>query len=188
VVLSVEPLAFARIHFSEVAKSWQLVELHDFSAYVASLKKRDGGITPDARQSLAPALYPLADGKWAVALLNTVSEMYSGGGASFETADFVSLDDTKAVQVGVPFSCSKMIRACFSDKEYTTSKHCHDESNGVLRIHYGEATASGAPYAWTYTWLQSEWPHDKPHRATTTTRSEFTEKTTSRVDFCSGPQ
>jgi hypothetical protein len=92
VVLSAEPLAMARVKRGTGAKGWQLDQLHDFSAYVESLKKEDISGAPDARLSLAPALYPLAEGKWAVAVLQTVSEMYSGGGASFDTADFVPLE------------------------------------------------------------------------------------------------
>jgi hypothetical protein len=194
VVLSAEPLAMARVKRTTDAKGWQLDRLHDFSGYAQSLKKEDSGTASDTgdkrdmRLSLAPALYPLAEGKWAVAVLQTVSEMYSGGGASFDTADFVPLEGGKALHEGIPFSCFKMIRACFSEKDYKTSKHCHDESNGSLRIVYGEAARPGAPYDWQYTWLQSEWPQNEPQRAATTTRIRFTAKTTERADFCGGPQ
>ncbi len=188
VVLSAEPLAMARVKRGAEPKGWQLDRLNDFSAYVASLKKEDSEGARDTRLSLAPALYPLAEGQWAVAVLHTVSEMYSGGGASFDTADFVPLEGGKPAQEGIPFSCFKMIRACFSEKEYKTSKHCHDESNGSLRIAYGAAAKPGAPYDWQYTWLQSEWPQNEPQRATSTTRIRFTAKTTERADFCGGPQ
>lgn len=204
VVLSAEPLAMARVKRSTDAKGWQLATLNDFSAYAESLKKegkegKEGAEASgprDMRLSLAPALYPTAEGKWAVAVLQTVSEMYSGGGASFDTADFVPLEGEgegegkarSAVQRGIPFSCFKMIRACFSEKDYKTSKHCHDESNGSLRIAYGAAARPGAPYDWQYTWLQSEWPQGEPQRATTTSRIRFTAKTTERADFCGGPQ
>ncbi|EJL78115.1 hypothetical protein PMI12_01376 [Variovorax sp. CF313] len=188
VVLSAEPLAMARIKRSTDAAGWQLDRLHDFSGYAQSLKKDSGAEQPEARLSLAPALYPLAEGKWAVAVLQTVSEMYSGGGASFDTADFVPLEGGKAVHEDIPFSCFKMIRACFSEKEYKTSKHCHDESNGSLRIAYGEAAKPGAPYEWQYTWLQSKWPQNEPQSVATTTRIRFTAKTTERADFCGGPQ
>ena len=189
VVLSAEPLAMARIKRSTDAAGWQLDRLHDFSDYAQSLKKDSNGAErPDTRLSLAPALYPLAEGQWAVAVLQTVSEMYSGGGASFDTADFVPLDGGKAVHEDIPFACSKMVRACFSEKEYKTSKHCHDESNGSLRIAYDGAAKPGAPYGWQYTWLQSEWPQNEPRSATTTTRIHFTARTTERAAFCGGPQ
>jgi hypothetical protein len=186
VVLSGEPLVMARIKRGIDAKSWQLDRLHDFSDYAQGLKK--DADRPDTHLSLAPALYPLAEGKWAVAVLQTVFEGYSGGGASFDTADFIPLEGGKAVQEGIPFSCFKMIRACFSEKEYKTSKHCHDESNGSLRIAYGEAAKPGAPYEWQYTWLQSEWPQNEPKSSASSTRIRFTAKTTERADFCGGPQ
>src|SRR5689334_3896807 len=37
-VLSAEPLAMARVRRDKDAKAWQLERLHDFSAYVASMK------------------------------------------------------------------------------------------------------------------------------------------------------
>lgn len=189
VVLSAEPLAMARVKRATAeARGWQLERLHDFSGYAESLKKEDNAGAPDTRLSLAPALYPLAEGKWAVAVLQTVSEMYSGGGASFDTADFVPLEGGKAVHEGIPFSCFKMIRACFSEKEYKTSKHCHDESNGSLRIVYGEPAKAGGPYDWQYTWLQTEWGQNEPQSAAVTTRIRFTAKTTERAGFCGGPQ
>ena len=188
-VLSDEPLAMAMVRIKRGAdsKTWQLARLHDFSSYAAALKK-DGAGMPEARVSLAPALYPLAEGQWAVAVLQTVSETYSGGGASFTKADFVPLDESKAVYDDIPFSCSKMVRACFSEKEYKQSKHCHDESSGSLRIAYGEPARPGEPYNWQFTWLQSDWPAHTPASATTTTRLHFAARTTERAGFCGGPQ
>lgn len=187
VVLSDAPLAMARVRRAADAKAWQLERLHDFSAYAETLKK-DNPDRADQRLSLAPALYPLAEGQWAVAVRQTVSEGYSGGGASFHTADFVPLEGGKAVHEGIPFSCTKMVRACFSEKEYKTSKHCHDESFGSLRIAYDEPAKPGAPYGWQYTWVQSEWPQNEPRSAMTTTRIHFTAKTTERAGFCGGTQ
>jgi len=189
-VLSEEPLSIAMVRIKRGAgsRSWQLGRLHDFSSYAAAMKKDGGAGMSDVRVSLAPALYPLAEGQWAVAVLQTVSEMYSGGGASFSKADFVPLDESKAVYEGIPFSCSKMVRACFSEKEYKQSKHCHDESSGSLRIAYGEPATPGEPYNWQYTWLQNEWPAHTPASAATTTRLHFAARTTERAGFCGGPQ
>ena len=188
VALSEEPLVMARIQ-RDAGRAWRLGTLHDFRGYAASLKKEGDADAREPRLLIAPALYPLADGQWAAAVLQTVSEMYSGGGASFDTADFVPLDSpAKAAREGIPFACSKMIRACFSEKDYRHSKHCHDESSGSLRIAYGDAAQPGAPYDWQYTWLQSEWPQDTPQSATTTTRIRFSANTTERADFCGGPQ
>jgi len=189
-VLSGEPLALAMVRLKRGpdSKTWQLDRLHDFSGYAAAMKKDGGTGMSEMRVSLAPALYPLAEGQWAVAVLQTVSEMYSGGGASFSKADFVPLGESKAVHEGIPFSCSKMVRACFSEKEYKQSKHCHDESSGSLRIGYAEPARPGEPYGWQYTWLQTEWPAHTPASGATTTRLHFAAKTTERAGFCGGPQ
>lgn len=186
VLLARTPLARAELR--RTADGWALESLRDFSGY------RHQSVEPgvEGELSLSPALYPLGEGRWAVAVLATVSEMYSGGGARFDRADFVPLDapsaSTRAVHADVPFYCSKMVRACFSEKEYKTSKHCHDESFGSLRIAYGETFKPGAPYDWQYTWVQTEWPQNEPRSAATTTRVLFTAKTTERAGFCGGPQ
>lgn len=118
---------------------------------------------------LFPALYPLGPGDWGVAVLNSRREMYSGGGAAVEVADFVSLkaiaaapQTTRPVYGGVPFSCSLMIRACFSEQDYKTSKHCHDETSGSLRIRYAPAPPGAARHGWSFVWSQSDWPQDTP--------------------------
>lgn len=188
VVLSSQPLAMARLTRGEgnngkTARGWSLTRLHDFSGYAAGRKGE-----PEAALSLAPALYPLAEGQWAAAVLQTVSESYSGGGAAFTKADFVPLEGTRIVAEAIPFACSKMVRACFSEKEYKRSKHCHDESSGSLRIAYGEPARAGEPYRWQYTWLQTEWPAHAPASASTTTRLHFAATTTERAAFCGGPQ
>lgn len=194
VVLSEAPLALGRLKRAADATDWKLDRVYDFTGYAGSVKEGEAGEVGngEVRRALAPALYPLADGRWAVAVLQRQFESYSGGGASFSTADFVPLDadpaSAKAAYEGVPFSCSKLIRACFTEKEYKTSKHCHDESFGSLRIAYGETFKPGAPYDWQYTWVQTEWPQNEPRSAATTTRVLFTAKTTERAGFCGGPQ
>jgi hypothetical protein len=193
-VISAEPLAIARVQRNggkgkgAGASGWQLERLHDFSGYAEAIRKDPGDPMSDARLSLAPALYPLAEGQWAVAVVQTVSESYSGGGAAFSKADFVPLEGTRMVAEGIPYSCTKMVRACFSEKEYKQSKHCHDESSGSLRITYGEPARPGEPYRWQYTWLQSDWPAHAPANAATTSRLHFAATTTERVGFCGGPQ
>lgn len=194
VALSSAPLAMARVRrgvgtgAGVGGGAWQLDHLYDFSAYAQALQDARDESAPEQRLSLDAALYPLAEGKWAVAVLQTASEMYSGGGASFDTADFVPLEGGQAVREGIPFACNKMVRACFSQKEYKTSKHCHDESFGSLSIRYGAPASAGGPYTWRYTWLQHEWPQDTLAKATTTTRTRFTADTTSKADFCGGSQ
>lgn len=188
VVIAAEPLALARVQRGKGAGGWQLERLHDFSGYAAAKKNAASGGFAEGQFSLAPALYPFAEGQWAAAVLKTVTEGYSGGGASFSKADFVPLEGTRIVAEDIPFSCSKMVRACFSEKEYRTSKHCHDESSGSLRIAYGEPRQPGEAYRWQYTWVQSEWPAHVPASATTTSRLHFAATTTERAGFCGGPQ
>jgi hypothetical protein len=187
VVLSAEPLAMARVKRTTDAKGWQLDQLHDFSAYADSLKKED---KQPARPTCACRLrprsirWPRASGRWPCCRPCRRCTRAAAPRSTPPTS--CRSKAAKAVQRGIPFSCFKMIRACFSEKEYKTSKHCHDESNGSLRIAYGEAAKPGAPYDWQYTWLQSEWPQGEPQRATTTSRIRFTAKTTERADFCGG--
>ncbi len=130
-----------------------------------------------------PALYPLpqsTDGAFAIAIVAQKSEMYSGGGAFFSVADFVALE-TKPADVGlafsraysaVPFSCSKMVRACFAEKEYQNSRHCHDEYDGTLQIVLPAAAATRKD--WTFVWRENEWPAHVAKSKTQSTRTKFT--------------
>ncbi|SFP16676.1 hypothetical protein SAMN05443579_10920 [Variovorax sp. PDC80] len=189
VVLSVKPLAMARVQRTADG-SWHLQRLHDFSAYQGTPSKLGGGREP--QRSLAPALYPLANGRWAVAVQSAFSDMYSGGGASFVVADFVPLEGdpatAKPAYEDIPFWCSQMIRACFSEKEYKTSPHCHDETSGSLRIAYADAARPGAAHGWSFSWTESEWPAHKPRSARRSGTTRFTAADTSAVPFCGGPQ
>lgn len=186
VLLARTPLARAELR--RTADGWVLGALRDFSGY------RHQGVEPgvEGELSLSPALYPLGEGRWAVAVLATVSEMYSGGGARFDRADFVPLDapsaSTRAVHADVPFYCSKMVRACFSEKEYKTSPHCHDESTGSLRIAYGAAARASGDYRWDYTWIETTWPAHRKPSAATRVATRFTDGRAGEVPFCGGPQ
>ena len=64
--------------------------------------------------------------------------MYSGGGAGIERASFYELLDDGQQRVFIqnyPFSFSRMIRACFSEQDYKSSKgKCHDEDSLSLEI------------------------------------------------------
>jgi hypothetical protein len=151
----------------DASKHWRVKERWSLLDY-APTAQPDSGDRVDPPH-LFPALYPLGPGDWGVALLQSRSEMYSGGGASVETADFISLKaiaasarKAKPVYGGVPFSCSKMIRACFSEHDYKTSKHCHDESTGGLRIRYAAAAPGSARHGWTFVWSETDWPQDTP--------------------------
>ena len=193
VVLSAQPLAMARVTYTQ-GTGWKLDTLHDFRGYRHSMADpaTDNGASEPPPLSLAPALYPLADGRWAATVLWSVTESYSGGGASFRTADFVPVDGPRKADslahAGVPFDCYKMVRACFSEKDYQTSPHCHDESTGSLRIAYAPPSTPGGDYGWSYTWRQSDWPAHKPARATRTRVTRFTDRGGDAAPFCDGPQ
>jgi hypothetical protein len=191
VVISEKPLAMARVKRNVATSTWRLERLHDFSSYAAALQRERKSGDPEANFSLAAALYPLAEGRWAAAVTLRESEGYSGGGASYVTADFVPLDTPpgqpiKAAYADIPYWCSQSIRACFSEKEYKTSKHCHDESRGSLRIAYDEPAKAGAPYVWRYTWLQSVWPANTGPASNKRTSVSFTNDSPGAVDFCGG--
>jgi hypothetical protein len=191
---SVQPLVMARVK-RDATGLWTLTQLLDFSGYHHSMAAV--GPLADTRLSLAPALYPLADGKWAVAVLFLSTGSYSGGGADFTTADFVPVDegaaDSKvtvaAVRPGIPFSCSRRFGACFSEKQYQTSRHCHDENDGELRVSYGLPAKAGEPYRWTFNWSETEWLAAKPKKTMKTTRVRFisAEDAAGKVLFCGGP-
>jgi hypothetical protein len=170
---------------------WQVNKLMDFSGYQHSAATKKDAVN-NARITIAPALYPVGPDKWAVALLSTVNEMYSGGGAEFSTADFVAIDSSnlgqaKPVHAGIPFSCSRMVRACFKESQYAQSPHCHDETEGTLRITYGVDANSAEQYHWEYLWRETEWPaHTKRNRAKTTS-TKFLDGS-SKVSMCGGAQ
>ncbi len=174
----------------------------DFSAHRPSVPPlADSGSPPPLR--IHPALYPLGASGQAVAIVSTRREMYSGGGAFFDVADFVALDDSAAIGVAtpkvvyaaVPFACSKTIRACFSEKEYRRSLHCTDDSSGHLTIDFAGAT--GAAPGWSFRWHESSWPANVGKSQQRSTRSTFAVPAGPRAvdenaaaesaSFCGGP-
>lgn len=89
-------------------------------------------------QYIFPKLFPMTENRYAIAQIDTFSEMYSGGGAGIERANFYELKDsgqTHRFIENYPFSFNRMIRACFSERDYETSKgKCHDEDSLSLDI------------------------------------------------------
>lgn len=89
-------------------------------------------------QYIFPKLFPMDQNRYAVAVIDTFSEMYSGGGASVERASFYELKDsgqTHRFIENYPFHFYRMIRACFSEQDYERSKgNCHDEDGLSLDI------------------------------------------------------
>lgn len=89
-------------------------------------------------QYIFPKLFPMTENRYAIAQIDTFSEMYSGGGAGIERANFYELKDSGQIHRFIenyPFSFNRMIRACFSEQDYETSKgKCHDEDSLSLDI------------------------------------------------------
>ena len=159
----------------------------DFHAYVHSKPPVSDLGSPEPLR-LQSALSPVGTAGWAVALVSHSRETYSGGWASFLVADFVPLDaPDRVLYAAVPFSCSKVVRACFSEREYRRSHHCQDESNGHLTIRVGQGDAG-----WTFMWHETDWPAHRSRTRQTTTHMLFRVapgKTESSPDpaFCGGP-
>lgn len=141
-MLSIAPLAPDR-----PARQW------DFSGYKHS--------NPPEEEPFAiyPALYRVDGTRFAVALVSRFAESYSGGGATFEMADFPILDEAgergkyTVAYAGVPFACNKTVRACFSARDEKNSATCHDETSGYLTLSY-----SPAPASWSFFWHETERP------------------------------
>jgi hypothetical protein len=155
---------------------WEVLNVWNFEKYPAPSRPEGSG---DPRMlDIHPALYPAAPDLWAIALLSTQMESYSGGEAGFNKADFVVLDPKASVvtekqrlYAAVPFSCSKQVRACFSEKDYKKNMpRCHDESSGFLTLKY-EPSPSGRFYRWTATWHETAWPAGTPKSAQTKTQT-----------------
>ena len=168
----------------------------DFSTYRHSYPPVSDGGDPKPLE-IYPALYPIGNDRFAVAIVSVSNEMYSGGGASFSVADFVALNDNKTkhdvLYPSVPFSCSKMVRACFSEREYKTSRHCHDESSGYLTIQFPRQQNKG----WAFTWNEIDWPAHTSKAKEKRVRTPFSipsnldgnerSKVLEKVPFCGGP-
>lgn len=106
-----------------------------------------------------PALYPVNKDEVSIAIVNQWFGGYAGGGISEEYADFVKLQPNGKYSVAlenVSFYSSEMIRACFSEKDYHTSQHCHDEYGTLLNIQFKDIGKKY--YQWTLTYTDYEWP------------------------------
>jgi hypothetical protein len=124
--------------------------------------------TESPARNVHPVLYPLGNGRFAMALLTRESTGYAGGGASWIWASFYELQDFSApgevvdgrlelLYAGVPFSCSKGIRACFAEEEYRRAKRCQETWAGVLQLRYKRTDLTGA-LTWTAVWVETHVP------------------------------
>lgn len=89
-------------------------------------------------QFIFPKLFPMTESRYAIAIIERSSEMYSGGGAGMERASFYELKESGQTHRFIEnylFSFNRMIRACFSEQEYKSSQgKCHDEDRLSLDI------------------------------------------------------
>lgn len=96
--------------------------------------------------SIFPKLFPINESEYSIAIIQSWSEGYSGGGMGEEVADFLKLKSNGQYQQvfqNIPFSMNRMIRACFSEKDYKESgERCHDEYALDTQIVYLK------PYTW----------------------------------------
>jgi hypothetical protein len=124
--------------------------------------------------TIYPALYPLGNDQWAVAVVGEIYIPFAGGSASIAVADFVEVphsgtnmtEEGKTIYKNIPFSCSKMLRACFNESD-SNSKHCHDESNGRLELSYSKGDKGAV--VWHFRWREVTWPPHVPQSQTITT-------------------
>jgi hypothetical protein len=161
-----EGLVLARL-VRQAPGPWQLLNRWSFADYPL-VPRRDEATGSYSQIDMHPALYPAGPELWAIAVLTTVIESYSGGGATFRKADFVVLDRTSSdigekhkLFEGVPFSCRKTVRACFSEQDHRSSKQCHDESSGYLTLNVSPSS-SASFYEWTATWHETVLAGGKP--------------------------
>ncbi|MBY4714811.1 hypothetical protein [Burkholderia cepacia] len=150
------------------ATGWKVLQRWDFSDYQPTDRVDGDGEAPPL--GIYPALYPLGSERFAVAVLAGWSESYSGGGGSWENADFVELRPngghagTPRISK-LPFSCDKQIRACFSEREYQHSPHCSEDFDGSLRLRFVPGASAGK-LDWIATWKETHWPGLKPKSTT----------------------
>lgn len=150
------------------AAGWKVVQRWDFSDYQPADREVGDGEAPPL--GIYPALYPLGGDRFAVAVLAGWAESYSGGGGSWENADFVELqpDGAHASRPRIaklPFSCNKSIRACFSEQAYNHAPHCSEDFDGSLRLRFVPGAQAGQ-LDWIATWKETHWPGLKPQSAT----------------------
>lgn len=159
-----------RLDYRAASRDWAVADDWDFTGYAPTRDVQGDG--SDEPVSIYPALYPLGPGRPAVAVLSQWHESYSGGGGSWQYADFIELKPggkraDEASVAGVPFSCGKSIRACFSEQDYKHSPHCSEDFEGALHLRF---VPSDSPdrYDWVATWKETHWPGLKPKKSTTT--------------------
>ena len=131
-------------HNFKLLKQWDFLtyQPRTQSARWAMSKQSDD----DRRLSIFPKLFPINEHDYAVGIVQEWQEGYSGGGMNEEVVDFLQLKvkgQYQQVFQNTPLSMYRMIRACFSEKDYLESgDKCHDEYTLDSQISYVK------PYIW----------------------------------------
>ena len=146
-------------------KHYKVVNAWNFKNYQHHNKNSKDGELGDYGTGIFPAFYPLNRQKFAIAIVKHWGTGYSGGGKGEQFADFVMLEPKGVYKLAlpdVPFYSYEMIRACFSEKDYKTSPHCHDETGSSLSIQFKDI---GKPYyQWALNYTDFTWEAFKPEK------------------------
>jgi hypothetical protein len=143
-----------------------------------------------------PVLYPVSKNNFAIAITKKYSQMLSGGIENNTTADFVLLKDSNdsenvaLILREIPFSCYVMNRACFNEKEYKSSPHCHREQTGISILKISDIGKE--IYQWSFTWKEEKWLEHVSSAQKTTTKYTFlanpfvgiAENDSEKINFC----
>lgn len=153
------------IELIQEKKNYKVVNSWRFKDYQHHNKNSEDGELGNDGVEIFPAFYPLNRQKFAIAVVQHWSTGYSGGGKSEQFADFVMLEPKGVYKLAlpdIPFYSYEMIRACFSEKDYKTSPHCHDETGSSLSIQFKDI---GKPYyQWTLNYTDFTWEAFKPEK------------------------
>lgn len=146
----IDHLKFYQLGFANnklhIEKRW------DFSNYQPKIQTARWAVSDstlkneDQHLYIFPKLFPVNEQDYALGIVQTWSEGYSGGGLQEEVVDFLQLKNNGQYQQvfqNIPLSMYRMIRACFSEQQYKESQgKCHDEYSLDTQIAYIK------PYTW----------------------------------------
>lgn len=147
-----------QIALLEKSPDFKIKTLWNFEGYQHSSQEPEGAPLAPATFDIHPAFYPLNTKQKAIAMLKREIESYSGGGRTYETADFIELKENGDYAVAlssIPFYYDELIRACFSAEDYDNNPNCHDQNTSILSIKFHEDFPY---YRWDLTYIDTEWP------------------------------
>lgn len=146
-----------QLAFFPKSNGYKLKNHWDFSAYQHQGRNVDEMLAAEPIYNIVPVLYPLAEGKWAVALEQDWIETYSAGFNRSSFADFLQINEDNSYQaalVAIPFYKGYSYRACFAEPDGKKLHQCHDTADRILKIRYQNV---GKPYyQWHLTYIETE--------------------------------